>query len=124
VLLYYQWIFCGNIIWDTLYISEFSIWVYPRNLLQALRHIKDYQRWLLPDSHQAVTCLIAYTLEDKTNKLVSNFRDKLSILILYNSETLEHLWNTIDFQSKTDLDEYDTKVTNQKSINNLWSHHC
>ena len=82
MLLYYQWIFCGNIIWDTLYISEFSIWVYPRNLLQALRHIKDHQRSLLPDSHQAVTCLIAYTLGGKTNELVSGFRDKVSMLML------------------------------------------
>jgi len=32
---------------------------------------------------------------------------------------LEHLWNTINFQSRTDLDEYDTKATNQKSINDL-----
>ena len=41
------------------------------------------------------------------------------MLMLYNLETLEHLWNAIDFQSRTDLDEYDTKVTDQKSINNL-----
>ena len=41
------------------------------------------------------------------------------MLILQNSETLEYLWNAIDFQSRTDLDKYNTKVTNQKSINDL-----
>jgi len=39
--------------------------------------------------------------------------------MLYNLETLEYLWNAVDFQSRTDLDKYDTKATNQKSINDL-----
>jgi len=46
------------------------------------------------------------------------------MLMLYNLETLEHLWNAIDFQSRTDLDEYDAKITNQKFINDLWSYYC
>jgi len=41
------------------------------------------------------------------------------MLMLYNSETLEYLWNAIDFQSRMDLDKYDAKATNQKSINDL-----
>ena len=46
------------------------------------------------------------------------------MLMLWNSETLEYIWNAVDFQSRIDLDKYDTKTTNQKSINDLWSHHC
>jgi len=33
--------------------------------------------------------------------------------MLWNSETLEYLWNAIDFQSRIDLDKYNTKVTDQ-----------
>jgi len=35
------------------------------------------------------------------------------MLMLWNSETLEYLWNAIDFQSRIDLDKYNTKVTDQ-----------
>ena len=63
-------------------------------------------------------------MEGKTDKLALGFRNRLSMLMLYNSETLEHLWNAINFQSRTDLDEYDAKTTNQKFINDLWSHYC
>ena len=82
LVLCHQWIFYKNITWDTLYTPEFSIWVHPRNLLQALRYIKDHQRSLLPNGHQAVTCLIAYTLGGKTDELASGFRDRLSMLML------------------------------------------
>jgi len=36
--------------------------------------------------------------------------------MLWNSETLEYLWNAIDFQSRIDLDKYNTKVTDQSLL--------